>query len=82
MIVRGAMAGTVDLTVDPIILTDNATGRTASAPAGGEIIGDRPPGPARSWWPWILLGGAALVLYWIAQEDKEEAGTTAGPFGP
>jgi hypothetical protein len=70
--VRG-MGGTVDVTVDPIVLNGQAT-----AESGALITGSSPPS-SRNVWPWVV-GALALGAVWYFATRKGGGRSSAGPF--
>jgi len=58
---------TTTVTVDPVVVN----GQTTNEP-GSVITGDKPPLIPKSWWPWIIAGGALGAIWWFTRDDEEE----------
>jgi hypothetical protein len=53
------------VTVDPIVVDGQVVG-TADA-----ITGTAPPAGKRSWWPWVVAGGALIAAWWYVEQSEE-----------
>lgn len=59
--------GSVDLTVDPIVVSGSSGGALVPAPSGGGMLVPDPK--PRAWVPWAVGAGIALALWWALREE-------------
>ncbi len=36
-----------------------------------DVLGNRPPAAAPTWWPWLIAAGVLGALWWITREERD-----------
>lgn len=53
------------VTVDPIIIDGQIVG------AADTLTGAAPTPGKKTWWPWIVAGGALVLAWWYVEQSEE-----------